>query len=169
MRALFNARPVRATAFAFAAVLGLAGPALAADFDYVIPKGTACPNFDLRAQGTGGNLVTKEWLDENGKVVKSITGGKGFQLTFTNVSKPANVLTLKSSGSVTKTAYNNSDATSTMSIMGHNVLIMYPTDVPPGPTTTLYVGRVSFTIDANQVFTILTTSGKSTDICAALA
>lgn len=165
MSALFNARPVRV---AFATLLGLAGPALAADIDDVYPAGIACPTFDVRVLGTGGNSVTKQWLDEKGNFVKSITGGRGNQLTFTNLSKPANVLTLKSNGSVNKTAYNSSDATTTMSIIGHSVLIMYPTDIPAGPTTTLYVGRVSLTIDANGVFTILTTSGKSTDICAIL-
>jgi len=30
--------------------------------------------------------------------------------------------------------------------IGHNVLILFPSDVPAGPSTTLYVGRVVFTV-----------------------
>ena len=52
---------------------------------------------------------------------------------------------------------------------GHNILILFPTDIPAGPSTTLYVGRVVFTVDANGVYTLGSTSGRSTDICAALA
>jgi hypothetical protein len=49
------------------------------------------------------------------------------------------------------------------------VLILFPSDVPEGPSTTLYVGRVVFTIDDAGVFTVVSTSGKSTDICAELS
>ncbi len=52
---------------------------------------------------------------------------------------------------------------------GHNILILFPTDIFAGPSTTLYVGRVAFTVDANGVFTLGSTSGSSMDICAALA
>jgi hypothetical protein len=54
--------------------------------------------------------------------------------------------------------------------MGHPVLIMFPTDVPAGPSTTLYVGRVVFDVDnATGVFTLKETHGKATDLCAALS
>jgi len=45
---------------------------------------------------------------------------------------------------------------------------MMAPDVPAGPSTTLYVGRVVFTVDTSGVFTLQSVSGKSTDICAAL-
>jgi hypothetical protein len=48
------------------------------------------------------------------------------------------------------------------------VLILFPTDVPAGPSTTLYVGRVVFTV-VGDVFTLRSTSGTATDICAALS
>ena len=53
--------------------------------------------------------------------------------------------------------------------MGHLVLIMFPTDVPAGPSTTLYVGRVVFDVAPDRVFTLKETQGKSTDLCAALS
>jgi hypothetical protein len=40
--------------------------------------------------------------------------------------------------------------------------------VPAGPSTTLYVGRVVYTVDADAVFTLQSTSGRETDICATL-
>ena len=52
---------------------------------------------------------------------------------------------------------------------GHNVLILFPTDVPAGPSTTLYVGRVVFTVDSDGVFAVTDTNGTSTDICVALS
>ena len=56
-----------------------------------------------------------------------------------------------------------------MTLTGHNVLILFPSDVPAGPSTTLYVGRVVFTADVNGIFTLVSTSGTSTDLCAALS
>ena len=54
--------------------------------------------------------------------------------------------------------------------MGHLVLIMFPSDVPAGPSTTLYVGRVVFDVDnATGVFTLREARGNATDLCAALS
>jgi hypothetical protein len=50
------------------------------------------------------------------------------------------------------------------------VLVLYPTDVPAGPSTTLYVGSVVYTVDLlTGVFTLNAHSGRTTDICAALS
>lgn len=51
---------------------------------------------------------------------------------------------------------------------GHNVLIFFPSDVPAGPSTTLYVGQVVFTVDAQGTFTFVRSSGSTIDVCAAL-
>jgi hypothetical protein len=75
---------------------------------------------------------------------------------------------LPSNGSVTRTTIND-DGTTTFTTTGHNVLILFPTDVPAGPSTTLYVGPVVFTVDADGIFTLQSATGKSTDICALLA
>ena len=47
--------------------------------------------------------------------------------------------------------------------------ILFPTDFPPGPSTTLTVGLTVFTVDASGVFRVLQASGNSTDLCAALS
>ena len=63
----------------------------------------------------------------------------------------------------------NADGSQTVTVTGHNVLILFPSDVPAGPSTTLYVGRVVYTIGTDGVFTLVSTSGTATDICAALS
>jgi len=94
--------------------------------------------------------------------------GKGFNLTFTNLSTGKS-LTLDSNGSV-QIKKDNGDGTQTVTNLGHNVIILFPTDVPAGPSTTLYVGSVVYTVDrASGVFTVKTHSGTTTDICAALS
>jgi hypothetical protein len=49
------------------------------------------------------------------------------------------------------------------------VTILFPTDIPAGPSTTLVAGRVVFTVDQDGVFTVLQMSGEQTDICALLS
>jgi hypothetical protein len=95
-------------------------------------------------------------------------------LTYTNYGTdpdhPAagESVTVKTAGSVTKTVFN-SDGTSTVTSTGHNGLILFPSDIPAGPTTTHYVGKLVYTIDAYGVFTVISSSGQQRDICAELA
>ncbi|MET0919111.1 MAG: hypothetical protein ABWY07_11895 [Burkholderiales bacterium] len=152
-----------------AAMLCSGSPATAADppdFTDFYPAGVAC-DFDLSIEGRGGNQVSREFTDKNGNVVRLLTAGKGPALTFTNDSTDA-TLSLKSDGSVRQIT-PNSDGSSTYVIMGHNILILFPTDIPAGPSTTLYAGRVVFTATASFDFEVQQVSGKGTDICAALS
>jgi len=150
------------------AVLGSGMPAVAADSVIDLPKGQACRDFDLRVEITQNpHRVSKEFYDKNGNLVRVLTAGKGNQLSFSNLSTGA-ILSLKANGSVERIS-QNPDGTQTYTTTGHNVLILFPTDVPAGPSTTLYVGRVVFTVDGSGVFTLKSTSGKSMDICAALS
>ena len=142
------------------------GPASAADFDVVFPAGIAC-DFDVRVTGTGGSLITREFTDSDGNIVRTLTAGRGVDLTFTNVSTDATV-SLKGNGSVTSTTLDP-DGTSTARSTGHNVLILFPTDVPAGPSTTLYVGQVTYEVDAQGIFTITGSSGRTRDICDELS
>lgn len=132
-----------------------------------LPAGVAC-EFPLRVEIRGGPQVQREFKDKNGNVVRTLSAGRGSALTFFNLTTNA-TLALKPNGSVTHVT-NNPDGTSTWVTTGHNVLILFPTDVPPGPTTTLYVGRVTFTVDnVTGIFTLGKTSGQASDICAALS
>jgi hypothetical protein len=154
-------------ALALTTVLAVsADAALAADHDLVFPAGTAC-DFDLAVDVAGGHQVVHTFLDANGNTVRTISTGVGSQLTFTNLATTA-TLALPANGAVTNTVIN-ADGSQTVTLTGHNVLILFPTDVPAGPSTTLYVGRVVFTIGVDGVFTLRSTSGRATDICAALS
>ena len=157
-----------AAAIGLAAVLAAAVPvsAQAADFSVVLPAGLAC-EFELQIAGTGDAPETREFTDESGNVVRTLTAGKGQQLTFTNVATGESV-SLKSNGAVTKTTFA-ADGSSTVQSTGHNVLILFPGDVPAGPTTTLYVGRVTYDIDTQGTFSLTGSSGTIRDICAELS
>ena len=132
-----------------------------------LPAGTACNDFDLRIEIRGGNNVVKEFRDKNGEVVRTLSAGKGSALSFTNLSTGA-TFSLKANGAVAHTRFNP-DGSSTVAATGHNVLILFPTDVPAGPSTTLHVGRVVYTVDTNGVFTVQKVGGNATDICAILS
>jgi hypothetical protein len=150
-------------------------PAFAQDPDLILPVGQGCPDFNLGLLATGGNLVTREFHDAAGKLVRTITAGKGVDLTYTNFGPdpdnpvPGESVTVKTAGSVSKTVFN-ADGTQTVTGTGHNGLILFPTDIPAGPTTTHYIGRIVFNIDpATGVFTLVSTTGQERDICAELA
>jgi hypothetical protein len=157
----------RLTGMMMATVLGYGSPATAADsdFTFVFPAGIAC-NFELQIEGSGGNRHLKEFTDKNDNVVRSLDAGTGSALRFTNLTT-GNTFSTKSNGAVSHTTFNP-DGSLTQKLTGHNLLILFPTDNPPGPSTTLIAGRVVFTVDINEVFTVQEVSGKTTDICAVL-
>jgi hypothetical protein len=159
------------TAIAAALSAGLmftAAHSALADDPIILPAGLACEDFSLRISGTGGNLHTKEFFDREGNLVRTITAGKGVLLTYTNLDTGKSV-TIRTDGSVTQVR-QNPDGTQTWTATGHNGLVLFPTDVPAGPTTTQYIGRIVFDVDpATGIFTLVSTSGSQRDICAELS
>ena len=136
--------------------------------DDVYPAGIACSDFDLRVTGDGGKRQQHIFLDENGDLARFLETGTGSALTFTNQTTGESV-SFKSNGSVVRFT-DNGDDTVTFEVTGHSVTILFPTDVPAGPSTTHIAGRVVFTVDlATGVFTVLQMSGEQTDICALLS
>jgi len=160
-------RRVGAAALLTAALSAAALPSQAAASDpLVVPKGYAC-DFTLQVDSTpSGHAVKREFTDANGNTVRTLRAGKGDALTFTNIETGA-TLALRSNGSVARTT-TNKDGSSTVVSTGHNVLIFFPSDVPPGPRTTLYIGRVTYTTDSDGVFTFVSSSGQTRDICGEL-
>lgn len=151
---------------ALGAGMTAAAASVVPDFTLDYPAGQACAGFDLGIEGWFGNQQYKEFKDGSGNVVRTISAGTGSTLTFTNLTTLA-TMTLKSNGSTVHTRFNG-DGTSTTKMSGHNILIMFPTDVPAGPSTTLYVGQVVFKADSSWNYTLQSASGRATDICAAL-
>ncbi len=132
----------------------------------VFDAGVAC-DFKLIVDGQGGHMVQKVFVDKNGDPVRFLTAGTGQALTFTNFDT-GTTLSLRSNGAVQQ-VHVNADGTFTFVNTGHNILILFPSDDPAGPTTTLYVGRVVFDVDSLGNFTLVGSSGTQTDICAALS
>ncbi|GAA2155535.1 hypothetical protein FHX52_4041 [Humibacillus xanthopallidus] len=143
-----------------------AGAAGASDFTVDFPVGTAC-NFPLRVDGTGGNRIDRTFTDEAGNLVRILSTGTGFALTFTNLST-GKTLSLPSNGAVTRTTPLAGGLTRNV-LTGHNVLFLYPSDVPAGPSTTLFTGRAVFTATPSSDYTLLETHGTSRDLCAELS
>ena len=155
------------------AVLTGAGSASAADFVIDLPAGAACADFGLRVEGIVGRNHTRTFVDENGNPVRIIMAGTGSALTFTNMSS-GEQLALRSNGAVQRTVFHG-DGTRTVTDTGHNVLILFPTDVGGNglpekvPSTNLVVGRLVFDVDAAEVFSVRSVSGRTVNICAVLA
>jgi hypothetical protein len=153
-----------ALAAAAALVFTAAAPAKASEPDIVFDAGLAC-EFALGVTISGGDhRATNEFFDKDGNLVRTIDAGKGSDLLFTNMTTDAS-LALKGNGAVSRTIDEGDGSTSQLT--GHWIWIAFPGDTPPGPSTTLYVGRISIAHGAaGDVLTSAT--GRSVDICAAL-
>lgn len=130
------------------------------------PAGVAC-EFPVILDAGADPRSTHELTDANGNE-RVILAGRGSTATLTNGDTGA-TLSFRSNGapwSIVTDAFG----TSTFTTMGHLILFLFPTDVPAGPSTTLYVGRVVFTFDFATGFTVVKSSnGTATDLCAALS
>lgn len=134
--------------------------------DIILEPGLAC-DFGLGIDVRGGPQVSREFTDRNGNV-RLLSAGQGSQLTFYNLSS-GNRLTTRPNGSVSHIVVN-ADGSQTIVGTGHNVILLFPTDQPPGPDAILYVGRIEFTlVPETGLINILRFNGKSTDLCAALS
>ena len=164
-----SARKTRKAAIAAAALallgsIASAGTAAAGDFSITFPAGTAC-TFPLRVDGTGGHSIEHTFTNKDG-TVRVLTTGTGSALTFTNETTGATV-SLRSNGAVQRKT-TLADGSTLNVLTGHNVLFLYPTDVPAGPSTTLYTGRIVFKATPSSDYTVLETHGTSRNLCAEL-
>ena len=158
-------RLVAVAVVASAMVLGTAVEWAAAATQTFDP-GVAC-SFGVRLDEGTDTRSVHEFKDADGNVVRLLLAGRGTPVTLTNVDTGAS-LSLPANGAPWSIVNHN--GTSTYTTMGHLVLILFPTDIPAGPSTTLYVGRVVFDVDnTTGVFTLRETRGRATDLCAALS
>ena len=153
-----------------AAALGIVASAAQANGGVTYPAGVAC-TFPLTISDDGsGHRVERTFYDRNGNIVRMINNGTGPDLTLTNANTGASI-TLQGNGA-NFTTRPQADGTMWVRTTGHVVLIMFPTDSPPGPTTTLYVGQLVYTYDPNTStnYTVIQrSSGKQVDICKELS
>jgi hypothetical protein len=157
------------TALTLASTIGVANLAGAQTVSDTLPAGLGC-SFPLTYTLVGQQPVSKQWKDENGKVVRLLQAGKGTTNTLTNANTGASITLKPSGGSVSRGTLSTDGTFYTYVATGFNTLIWFPSDVPAGPATTLYIGRVVYTVDiATGTYTLVGTSGKQTDICALLS
>jgi hypothetical protein len=134
--------------------------------DWTVPfdAGMAC-QFPLTVEGWEGKTNTREYTDADGNQNTVITG-KGHDFRFTN---PVNgkVTTQKSQG-VRQHIEVYADGSQKIKTTGALLLIMFPTDIPAGPTTNYYNGNTVLTIAADGVGTLQKAVGHNRDICAEL-
>ena len=129
--------------------------------------GQAC-SFALQIDITGTPQVDKKTFEGHDGSVRILSAGTGSDLVFTNLAT-GKTFALSGNGAVTWTRIDASGS-ARLTLMGHNILIYFPTDTPAGPSTTLVVGREDVAVDlATFEFTRLSRTGATTDICAALS
>lgn len=151
-----------------ALALGLASQVNADEPSYSFDPGVACSfGLDVYVSNCNEHRVLKTFTDGYGNIVRMLSAGKGCDLDYVNTSTDATYWT-KADGSVSHTSYN-SDGSQTVAATGHNVLVFYPGDIPSGPSTTQYVGRVVYTIDTDGTWILEKVAGRRVDICAALS
>lgn len=140
-----------------------------ADFGpIVLDAGVACPDFALSVEGSDPQGKVRTFVDRNGDTARILTTGRGYNLTFTNMNT-GEELVLPSTGS-SQVTVPNADGTYSSTIRGAALIILFPGDVPAGPSSYVYQGRTVFQLEADgSTFISLETYGASTDVCAALS
>lgn len=134
--------------------------------EVVLPAGVACSGFALSVTVDLEKQTITTFFDNQGNPVRQLIVGR-LIITGTNVSTGAS-LTRRLGGAFR--VYFNPDGTLTNIGTGHSAVVFFPTDVPPGPSTTLYTGRVVFDLNpATNVATLQDTAGNKVDVCALLS
>jgi hypothetical protein len=149
-----------ATALAAAAAVGVAQPA-SADQTFNLDPGVGC-SFGLEIKLIGGNLDQRT----AGKA-RIISAGSTGTLIIRNTDPNGESISFPSRG-VGINVTTDADGTQTFRYGGQLLLALFPTDVPTGPSTTLYTGRVVFTVAPDGVTTLQKSAGRQIDVCAEL-
>ncbi len=151
------------------ASLGLGSAAWAADPPDIaveFPAGLACSNFGLRVEIWEGKGRVRELKDKNG-AVRSLFAGTGGAFRLTNLLNSKSMST-RSNGASALTETRLVDGTTTVTVRGHLLLIWFPSDLPPGPWTSLHEGHTVYSLSPYSVGTLQSMNGNSTDVCSAL-
>ena len=152
----------------FLAVWGISTECLA-DL-IVLPKGQACPDFGVTIDLISpDHRVSKTFFDKNGNPVRYLNAGQGNHFVFTN-SASGVTLTVKTGGSVEHIT-PNPNGTQTWVTSGHELVVLFPSDTPRWALNHVIYRTLVFTFDPSSTtfLGIQSFTGKSIDICAALA
>jgi len=161
-------RTAAATVFATAILLcGAASTASAAAIE--LPAGVAC-DFSLGLDGGAFPPERKTFTDPNGNPIVVLSAGKSGAVTYTNLdTNPNETLTFPSRGTALRIT-TRSDGTQLWEFSGNVGILLFPTDIPAGPSTTQINGRLVLSVNPVTGFTrVLKQEGRQIDVCAALS
>jgi hypothetical protein len=154
---------VLGVAFGLAAVFALSRASSAASPNGVPPElltvdmveEDACPDFPVHFEGT---LKAKAIEKPDGSF---IFVGPGFRMTLTNLEDPDNQITV----------HNTAGAGHSTRLPNGNILLVVTGPHIEWPPLRLFVGRVTLLIDGDRgnVIRVVSSKGKTVDLCARLA
>jgi hypothetical protein len=164
-RTIRSCRLATATVLALAAMIVVAQPASAA---IELPAGVAC-DFTLGLDGGAFPPERKTFTDANGNPIVVLAGKSG-AVTYTNLdTEPNESLTFPSRGTALRDT-TQPDGTHLLEFSGNVGIILFPDDVPKGPSTTQINGRLVLSFNPETGFTeVLKQEGNQIDVCAALS
>ena len=142
-------------------------PADPPDSTLVFQAGLACSNFDLKLDTWDGKLNEKQLKDRNG-YLRVLLAGTGSAWRLTNQSNGKSISTRNVGASALIQVYR-ADGSINATIRGHSLFIWFPSDLPPGPSTTLLSGQVVYSLSPAGVGNLVSVNGNSTDVCTALS
>ena len=136
----------------------------------VVPAGEGC-SFPLLLEATGSNANIQDFQRRERCRRPRDHGRPGIHAHIyppRHKREPGEVIGYPADRPVQQVAVA-ADGTQTVTATGSNGLILFSTDLPSSaaPSAVQYTGRIVYTIAPNGVFTLLSTSGTRTDICAA--
>ena len=142
-------------------------PADPPDSTLVFQAGLACSNFDLKVDTWDGKLNEKQLKDRNG-YLRILLAGTGAAWRLTNMSSGKTLSTQNKGASALIQVYL-ADGSVNATIRGHSLIIWFPSDLPPGPSTTLHSGQVVYSLSPAGVGTLVSVNGNTADVCTALS
>lgn len=137
------------------------------DESYEFPAGQACSNFGLRLDIWQGAAAPRQVKDRNG-VIRAVLAGGGAAFRTTNLLTGKSTTVSAGGASQMVTTYT-ADGTQKLTLSGHFLLIWFPTDIPAGPWTSAYTGKLVMTLSPDFVGRLVSLNGAARDICTELS
>ncbi len=128
-----------------------------------LPAGVAC-EFPLTIDVVFDKQTTRTFFDSAGNPVRIEISGPlvlGVTNADTQVSFPVRL--------AGKLTFDLRRETTTLIGTGRTFVALFPSDFPPGPSSTITSGRQVITIDENEAFHLVSRVGRVMDVCAALS
>jgi hypothetical protein len=165
----------RRTLAALVATAALAAPLIAPtahaaseweDFGPPDAAGVACQDFPVQIQIRGVGKEPRELPTRDGSLRVQVAG-KDADYRFVNAAEPTKSYTL------TRSAYRMSQTTAggsyVLTINGTGWLVLFPSDIPAGPSTTVFSGNLVIKERPGGVYEVTKFTGRKIDVCAAIA